>query len=894
MRPLRLHLDNFGSFREPATADFSGVEYFVLVGPTGAGKSTLIDAICFALYGTVPRWGKENVIAHALAPSAVAAKVALVFESAGRRYAVVRALKRDAKGKVHTAEARLDELDPAVPGSAELEELLAAVVRPVAEGAAVTAEVQRITGLEYRFFTQCVVLPQGRFAEFLHAQPRERQDLLVQLLDADVYERIRQRAVQEEAAAAQAAGFARERLAKLTDADEQAERAASDRLAALRDLDGSIRADLDALRGHDEELRRLADERDALRDRLAALTALALPADVPTLAGSARAATDEVAALTEAVAAAEAAEQRAEDAAAACDDPAVLLERLQALDTYERLLADLGTAESQAAETRAALEPLAARARDLEAALAEAEQARDRLRDAHAGADLARRLVVGEPCPTCLQTVTALPHHPATDDLRAAEQRVKTTRKEAEQARRRHTETGTDLRHLDRTVRDLAARAAELRGKLAAVLGDAATTSGADDVGDAATIGRDGRPRTDAGARAAAAAAEGADPQPCERAASPVPPSGAEAIDGGLEAERIAKWRAGLEERLAAGRAARQRAAELRRAAREARTALNRARSRADELARRTERLWRDLDAARDTVVPLGAPPLDRADLHHAWTALLAWRDEAAVRERAALEEQEARMAGTDRQARALWTSLVARLAEHDVTPPEGTGERAGRAGPAARLGEAVSAAIAQAEARLAQVKENRATARELEERVRAEEERAQVAKELAQCLRADAFERWLCTEALDLLVTAASETLRELSDGQYELALGARNEIEVIDHAEAGMRRNARTLSGGETFQAALALALALSDQVAGLSATAARSLDSLFLDEGFGTLDPATLDTVATTLERLAAGRDRMVGVVTHVPALADRIPVRFEVSRDARGSHLCRTTA
>ena len=873
MRPLRLHLDNFGSFREPATADFSGVEYFVLVGPTGAGKSTLIDAICFALYGTVPRWGKENVIAHALAPSAVAAKVALVFESAGRRYAVVRALKRDAKGKVHTAEARLDELDPAVPGSAELEELLAAVVRPVAEGAAVTAEVQRITGLEYRFFTQCVVLPQGRFAEFLHAQPRERQDLLVQLLDADVYERIRQRAVQEEAAAAQAAGFARERLAKLTDADEQAERAAADRLAALRDLDASLRADLDALRGHDEELRRLAEERDALRDRLAALTALALLADVPTIAESARAAADEVAARTAAVAAAEAAEQRAEDEAAACDDPAALLERLQALDAYERLLADLGTAESRAAETRAALGPLDARARDLETALAQAEQDRDRLRDAHAGADLARRLVVGEPCPACLQTVTALPHHSATDDLRAAEQRVTTTRKEAERARRRHTEAGTELRHLDRTVHDLAARAAELRGRLAAVLDDAAITDDAD-----------GEPHAHAGARADAT----------EGAGHTGEPSGAEAIDRGFETERIAKWRDDLSRRLAAGKAAQQRAAELRRAAREARTALTAARSRADELAGRTERLWRDLDAARDTVVPLGAPPLDRADLHHAWTALLAWRDEAAVRERAALEEQEARIAETGRQARALWTSLVARLAEHDVTPPEDAREQAGRARPAARIGEAVSAAIAQAEARLAQVRENRATARELEERVRTEEERAQVAKELAQCLRADAFERWLCTEALDLLVTAASETLRELSDGQYELALGARNEIEVIDHAEAGMRRNARTLSGGETFQAALALALALSDQVAGLSATAARSLDSLFLDEGFGTLDPATLDTVATTLERLAAGRDRMVGVVTHVPALADRIPVRFEVSRDAKGSHLCRTTA
>ena len=58
--------------------------------------------------------------------------------------------------------------------------------------------------------------------------------------------------------------------------------------------------------------------------------------------------------------------------------------------------------------------------------------------------------------------------------------------------------------------------------------------------------------------------------------------------------------------------------------------------------------------------------------------------------------------------------------------------------------------------------------------------------------------------------------------------------------------------------------------------------------LDEGFGTLDEATLDVVASTLESLAAGGDRMVGVVTHVGALAERVPVRFAVSRTAAGLH------
>jgi exonuclease SbcC len=73
-------------------------------------------------------------------------------------------------------------------------------------------------------------------------------------------------------------------------------------------------------------------------------------------------------------------------------------------------------------------------------------------------------------------------------------------------------------------------------------------------------------------------------------------------------------------------------------------------------------------------------------------------------------------------------------------------------------------------------------------------------------------------------------------------------------------------------------------------LAAAGAARLDSIFLDEGFGSLDPETLDVVATTLEALAQGQ-RMVGVITHVTALADRVPVRYAVSRDARTSSVAR---
>ncbi|WP_344056136.1 SbcC/MukB-like Walker B domain-containing protein, partial [Sphaerisporangium rubeum] len=338
-----------------------------------------------------------------------------------------------------------------------------------------------------------------------------------------------------------------------------------------------------------------------------------------------------------------------------------------------------------------------------------------------------------------------------------------------------------------------------------------------------------------------------------------------------------------IEAQLDAVKAAESTAARARRARSAARSAHDDARRRADEAHARSERAWRHLDTARDTVVTLGAPPVDRTDLRAAWAGLLTWRDRAAADERAALAAQDTELARIRAERDAYRVRLLNRLAEHDIAI-------AGDPTPQA-IAEAVVTAVTRAEARLERIKENRRHARELAEQAAARDQEARVAHELAQLLRADAFERWLCAEALELLVAAASDTLRELSDGQYELALGTRNEIEVIDHAEAGMRRNVRTLSGGETFQAALALALALSEQVAGMGTT--RGLDSIFLDEGFGTLDPATLDTVAATLERLATSGDRMVGLVTHVPALADRVPIRYEITRDQKGSHLRRAT-
>jgi exonuclease SbcC len=159
------------------------------------------------------------------------------------------------------------------------------------------------------------------------------------------------------------------------------------------------------------------------------------------------------------------------------------------------------------------------------------------------------------------------------------------------------------------------------------------------------------------------------------------------------------------------------------------------------------------------------------------------------------------------------------------------------------------------------------------------------VARELARLLDARNFERWLVAEALELLVVGASVRLQELSAGQYSFAFEeSSRDFLVVDHRNADERRSVRTLSGGETFQASLALALALADQLADLAADGAARLESIFLDEGFGALDPDTLETVAGTIENLGA-RDRTVAVVTHVRELADRMPVQYRVTKGPR---------
>ena len=103
MRPLSLTAEGFTAFRDSVTIDFTGVDFFALVGPTGSGKSSVLDAMCFALYGTIPRLGDDRLVAPSITQGANEARVSLRFELERIR------VRRDAGRAAHEDGWRDDE-----------------------------------------------------------------------------------------------------------------------------------------------------------------------------------------------------------------------------------------------------------------------------------------------------------------------------------------------------------------------------------------------------------------------------------------------------------------------------------------------------------------------------------------------------------------------------------------------------------------------------------------------------------------------------------------------------------------------------------------------------------------------------------------------------------------
>ncbi|HEX2180221.1 MAG TPA: SMC family ATPase, partial [Actinomycetota bacterium] len=157
MRPLELTLEGFKSYRKPQTFTFESRTLFGIVGPTGSGKSSILEGLIFGLYGKTPsvKAGTTRLINSQEAQ----ARVQLTFEADDVAWEVVRVLR--IKGTSQVVLRRLDGVGDAITGDRQ-----------------VTERIEEIVGLDFEAFRSSVSLPQGEFDRFLKATPTERSRIL--------------------------------------------------------------------------------------------------------------------------------------------------------------------------------------------------------------------------------------------------------------------------------------------------------------------------------------------------------------------------------------------------------------------------------------------------------------------------------------------------------------------------------------------------------------------------------------------------------------------------------------------------------------------------------------------------------------------------------------------
>jgi exonuclease SbcC len=991
MKLHRLELAGFGPFRERQVVDFDAFAadgIFLISGRTGAGKSSVLDGVCYALFGGVPRYdsGERRLRSDHCEPDDPT-QVVLEFTAAERRWRVTRSPEYERpklRGGGMTTEshkAMLEEFDGA--------QWTGVAARPVD----VAAHLDDIVGLTQQQFLQVILLAQNRFARFLLAKNDERQSLLRTLFGTRTYEEyaalLDEMRKDAEAALATEGETVRmlleeaERTARSSDllsqddaepaadipsrlalvvravdrAAYRADTAAEEQRTADAALDAALEQESAAVALAEQQRQRLevrirltrreaeapaveelretlararaaedlravldaADRATADAARSAAAAAAAVEAwiaegETATTQQQLRAREDElaavVAACTEALAAEAAliaAEKDAERAAAAAADaeqavvvldeqraavPAALREldaQLAALATasaeratVHALVADATVRRDAAREAEKLVAPLRAAERHAVAcgtALAEATSRHTALlqrRLSSAAGDLAAQLVEGEPCPVCGGAEHPHPAPPSPDPVTDAElDEAVHVKDEALAADRRAAE---------------ALRAASDAHAAAAALAGSESRADVDRAYDEA--------------RATLAAAE-------ERVA---------------RAERLSAERAGLaaadaeaatarDALVAEASACRQEAALARQRAETLRTRVEAARgdaaSVADRLgdAERRRALLRTLgDASADSALRaqvLADAAADR-DARLASSMFADVEDaRAALRrpdERAAMDERISAHESAERADRSRLLELELALVDQPEQPIDLEPVRADVTVARGRVTAAATAA-AEASAVLARLRDLAERADAAHRGVADTSARAAVVGRLANTVAGRApnthrmtLETFVLAAELEEIVAAANLRLGEMSSGRYRLqhsdALAARGAasglgLEILD-SYTGSARPPQSLSGGETFLASLALALGLAEVVT--ARAGGMRLDTLFIDEGFGSLDDDTLELAMRALDELRQG-GRTVGVISHVAAMKEQLPAQLLVEATPQGPSVIR---
>jgi exonuclease SbcC len=904
MRPVRVVMQAFGPYARTQVVDFRELRenrFFLIHGPTGSGKTTVLDAMCYALYGTTT--GAERTaeeMRSQFADAALPTEVVFDFAIGEDLYRVRRRpgqQRAKARGTGTTSVPAEATLWKRAAGFADGADGIPVAVK----GREVDAEVRRIIGFDADQFRQVVMLPQGRFRELLSADSKKREDIMQALFAtrryAAIEERLKERKRTVQTGIEDARKLSAETLlrAGVAGAEELSElalcaradleaaiagrdvaqerarsasaaldegRLAARRLAAVTVAEGALaRAEADLAScelSAGEAAAALAVEEKREPERAAAAEAVRALAEVERacveleVTGRAvEAATSErerrAAQVAEAAARLEATRSAlvdlratAHDASAAAADAvrseAAFASCAEALEAAEHLVdLDRRVREAQAAHQAAAADGVGAAERAA-AADAERETMLLRWREGRAAA-LAVTLRPGVPCPVCGSTehprVAAADVAPPTDEgLAAAEAAVRDAIARATKAASRAAASDAALAALvaERTTLGDAGASADIEGARSAL--ETARTAR-----DAAVVRA--RVAEEALARVGGLAAAETELKAALDAATTGAAEADRALAVAITRLEAAEKSVPADLREPGAAAAALVPARLAEAALKAAYSDASARARdagvrlAGAQATRRERVAA-LEAVRIEAAGVVAPDLP---------ALEAVATEAATARDAAVG-QVARQA----QDLAACESDVVRLAELNAL----SGELMGRFETIAAISDAATGSNA---ARLS-------------------------------------FQRYVLGVFLTDVLESATRRLEIMTRGRYRLhmAAGPRDgrragglDLEVFDEY-TGEDRPVGTLSGGEGFLASLALALGLAEVVESLAGGV--HLDTVFIDEGFGTLDEEALETAIDALMQLQ-GRSRLVGIISHVTELQAVVPARLEVTSTPQGS-------
>jgi DNA repair protein SbcC/Rad50 len=797
MRPLQLEIGGFRSYAEPTTIDFEGRSLMAIVGPIGSGKSSILDAISFALYGKTSR--VQSGTKRLISTRAPAARIHLTFSVDGAKYEIVRSLPRQGNGEHLLVD--LSSGDKTI-GAHE-----------------VSAKVEELLGLGFDAFGSSILLAQGRFSKFLEAGTTDRTKILKGVFRLDRMSDLKTAAKQRESEFALELAGIEGALGEIP--ADAAEQAATMREQAkdLNKVGDSITKALPEEKRLQKELTEAEAGAEDARKSLARLTEagrkLAAEAALDQLCTRQDTLTGRVDAADKDLADAE---KAAADAAKALADleskQGSRIELRDASNWVERrgeLTVEIGDLDARVAAESKAIEGLrrdAAQAEEAEAAtVAALEAARIAVReahDAHRAHALRAHLTAGDPCPVCEQVVAKVPKGKAPATVATIEKQETAADKACTKAREGAERARSAVKQAEKVLEHAMAQIAKERKELTSLDERLATVLGA--VSD---------PAAELARRVAR----------LDEASTAVDQTGRALVDA-------KKVRDSLKDE-------------------------------ADTLASDCRRHAADLIAIAERI-GIEAPEIDvtAGELRDLSATARATLDEAITAGNDAIEK----LSRAAEEARVALASL--RTGLH---LPAETGLEVGLA--------AIKTEVRQLNDQSDALEKQIARSKDLRDQAKTLTARKALFTQLADDMRDTKFLDFLLEDRRRLLSELGSQRLREMT-GRYRFSDDAK--FDVIDEMDGDQRRDHETLSGGETFLASLALALALAEAVT----REGGRLQCFFLDEGFGSLDAEAFDLALDGIEKIVT-TDRLIGLVSHVPALSARIEDKVILARNAEGT-------